>query len=97
MISIHRIYRFTLSTKTQKAAISNTYVFLSTFFVPLPIYYHRVKNAELTLDVHSAIFNSVIVLRKLAKPVTEGEPAGLSLFHFRGANHESPKNILYIF
>ena len=38
----------------------------------------------MTFQASFAIFSSVIVLRKLAKPVTGGEPAGLSLFLFQG-------------
>ena len=37
----------------------------------------------MTSTAVSAILSLVIVLRKLAKPVTGGEPAGLSLFYFK--------------
>ena len=35
----------------------------------------------LTFQTHFVILCSVIVLRKLAKPVTGGEPAGTPLFY----------------
>lgn len=50
----------------------------------------------LTFGVDFAIFRSVIVLRKLAKPVTGGEPAGLSLFYLQEIFHGIYKTIFNV-